>query len=918
MRMLLDHLIPKTGILHIFLLIQMSTTGQCLKTLPYENYFSGTGALACWNDTTGTLTPIINGSIVRLNGTNTTATGTSILISPPIFVNKTARLTYSWIHFNYGGGFNDSLHVYVKRTTDSIWTVLKNYPTPFQSPFYQPLSSSPRVDEDFELDSTYVNDTILVRFVYHAGTNPHYMYLDNFKVVADKSDTIYSLPFQENFDGNTWRPDSGFGTFTQYYKMDDDWRFVPGQHKDDLGMRWVVTDDSTYSSGTGPLADHTGNGNYVYTESSYGAVNAMMYLPFIDLSGESYPQLSFWYYMRGATMGTLNVEQYINSVWVVLDSIVGPQQNLITDPWKKQTVLLDSAGTTQLRLRMRSNWNNATTFLQDAAIDDMEIAGAACPFPNQFSVNFFNKTTTTADVVWADGPNSNAYILEYSNTGFSPGNGQIDTVYSTFTTLSGLQPNTTYDVYVRLLCGAADTSVLKGPYTFQTECIFVAPYVETFNDTIIDSCWKTHNQLATGAKNAEWKSAGTIGFPWYGAQYAVDHTGNNGSAIGVDGSSPYPLDSIAILSPFIDVSQLTIPKLKLWIFSDNTNFPGQNNAFYVDFFDGTQWNYDVLTYANDSSDWVELSLLLNQFNITGNVRFRLVVDKDSLNAAWYNDIVVDDFSVIEGYGDACDLPDSVQALYVGCDSITIGWNSAANNNLTRIKYGPTGFNFRTSGNWLSGVSSPFTINNLQIGAAYDIYIVDSCANGIGISAPITVETDSTLLPVISYTKSVRSYTDTSVTYFFDARNTIGGNSFIWDFGGGNTITGDTALWTYYINYNHWVTLNVENACGIAQKTFNVLVGNIDIQEAELQPEISLFPNPNSGSFYLSLGQIGNYDWLLSVWNEYGTVVYRSLINPTESDNTVYVSLPNLRPGVYFLELKHPTNNQTYRKKFVIQ
>lgn len=891
----------------LFLLVQTNIQGQCLKTLPYMHYFPyGTNQLTCWDNTLGTLVPTNQTqSIYKFNDAG--QTGISILESPEIVVNTNSRINY-FLYSSGSSGANDSLKVLIKNTSDTAWNVLKQYPS-------NALVTNEY--EDLGIDTSLINDTVQIRFVFYAGTNSNQLKIDNFRITSDLSDTLYTLPFHESFDGSMWRPDSAIGTgaFSQLYKLDPSWRATPWEHNSITYLRWVTANDSTNSPGTGPLSDYSGSGNYVYTEASWNGEKAELYTPYLLFDSIPYPQLSFWYHMRGEAMGTLFIDQLVGNNWLVQDSIVGPQHININDPWLQHTTLLDSTGSSQIRFRLDFNNLPFWKFTQDAAIDEVEIDAAVCPFPNGFTVDFTNNTISSVLASWPSGPNSNSYILEYDTVGFTPGNGLIDTVYSTSTLINNLNPSSYYDVYVKLLCNVADTSLWKGPFAFQTECAYNAPYLETFDDTIIHYCWTAHNQLKDQPRNASWLGTGRVAFPWYGAQNAIDHTGNNGRAIGVDGSNPMPLDSIAILSPFIDVSNLKVPEVRMWIFSNNTNYPDENNTFYMDFYDGAQWNYNVLSHAKDSTDWVELSLELNQFNIVGDVRFRLVVDKDTLNAGWYNDIIIDDFSVDEGYGNSCDIPDSLHAIYVDCDSIEIVWNSYQTNGLTRIKYGPTGFDFNTAGTWISA-SSPITINNLQVGQTYDFYVVDSCTEGLGISNPLTLTTDSTKLPTLNYSHTVYAYTDSSVTYLFDARSTVGGNTFEWDFGSGNIAYGDTALWTFYQNYNHWITLIVSNACGQKSQLITLPINNIGIAELKQAQDLIIYPNPSDGNIELEFSGYSEQEIAIEVWDERGILVFKKQVTINTNNSRIILDLRFLKPGVYVVQI-HSTEG-TQQKRVILQ
>jgi hypothetical protein len=888
---------------------------QCASiTVPYENYFSTSSSLNCWNTNPGIPSPTYWVDRIRFNDAG--QVGFSSLVSPQILITTPVHISYSWEHLMtaFSPGLNDSLDVYVRRTTDSNWTLIKNYPVPFFSPSNISPSFGTPVYEELALDSSYVNDTVRVLFRFYAGSNAQYMILDNFRVTAQKIDTTYNLPFFENFDGPTWRPDSSTILFENHFKIDDDWRTLPGTHKDDGSFRWVVEDSNTPSSNTGPANDYSGNGNYLFTESSAWGSNTYLYLPLIDLSGSSTPEMSFWYHMYGLGMGTLHVERLVNQQWTVLDSIKGQQQTSTSDPWRKHTLLLDSAGISQLRFRMRGNWSDPSYFTQDAAIDEVRIETALCPYPNKFEVTFTSNGLGTIMANWTPGPNSNAYIIEYGLSGFVPGTGQIDTSYGVSIPISGLQTNQVYDFYIQLLCGLNDTSVIRGPFQFHSDCLEQAPFIETFNDTVLNPCWKIHNQTANNEENAQWKPTRNMVFPAYGAQNAKDHTGNGGSAIGVDGSQPYPLDSIAILTPYIDVSQLTLPKVKFWLFSNNTtsSAPNSNNSFYLDFYDGSQWHYNALSYSGNDPNWVEISMQLNHYSISGLVRFRLVVDKHDLPAAFNNDIVIDDFEVYDDFGISCPIPDSLQAFNIGCDSVTLAWNSTQANGLTRIKYGPVGFDFKSSGNWINNVNSPFKIIGLTAGQNYDLYVVDSCSDGLGISQSISISTDTSSLSSLNYTFNVIGYTDSTVTYLFDARNTPGANQFEWEFDNGTILQGDTAVWTYDRNFNHWVTLRVFNSCGVSSKSFNVLVTDIGSAEYLGNEPIRAFPNPSKGIISFNFTQNQDQRTEILLYDIAGYLVYKSVLEPQERESVV-LDFSHLQSGAYFLWIRKDDLTQQVEK-----
>jgi hypothetical protein len=104
--------------------------------------------------------------------------------------------------------------------------------------------------------------------------------------------------------------------------------------------------------------------------------------------------------------------------------------------------------------------------------------------PMGYGLNVFNLTATSADVTWTAGSSDISWVFEYGAPGFTPGTGT--SIFSATDTISipGLTPVTNYDVYVRGICGAADTSLYFGPVTFKTRCVSSLSGIYTINNTL--------------------------------------------------------------------------------------------------------------------------------------------------------------------------------------------------------------------------------------------------------------------------------------------------------------------------------------------------------------------------------------------------------------------------------------------------
>ncbi len=97
------------------------------------------------------------------------------------------------------------------------------------------------------------------------------------------------------------------------------------------------------------------------------------------------------------------------------------------------------------------------------------LAPGACIPPTALAASATTATTATAS--WTSGGAANS-LVEYGPTGFTLGTGSTMYVATTSASLTGLSPNTTYDVYVKDSC-LTNSSMFVGPLSFTTPCASV-------------------------------------------------------------------------------------------------------------------------------------------------------------------------------------------------------------------------------------------------------------------------------------------------------------------------------------------------------------------------------------------------------------------------------------------------------------
>jgi len=140
---------------------------------------------------------------------------------------------------------------------------------------------------------------------------------------------------------------------------------------DDIDFR--VASGATPSAGTGPDVDHTLGttlGKYIYLEaSSCLGRDAWLTASCIDLTTATQPQLTFWYHMYGATMGSLTVDVFSDGAWNnnVFPTVSGNKGN----QWLQGSVNLSAYVSKVIDIRFRATTGN--DFTSDLALDDISL-----------------------------------------------------------------------------------------------------------------------------------------------------------------------------------------------------------------------------------------------------------------------------------------------------------------------------------------------------------------------------------------------------------------------------------------------------------------------------------------------------------------------------------------------------------------
>jgi hypothetical protein len=83
-------------------------------------------------------------------------------------------------------------------------------------------------------------------------------------------------------------------------------------------------------------------------------------------------------------------------------------------------------------------------------VDNLLVALTGCPKVER--LRYTDSTSNSITIRWDAQPIAQKFLVEYGLANFTLGTGQVDTALSNIYTITGLEPNTSYDIYVTTLC----------------------------------------------------------------------------------------------------------------------------------------------------------------------------------------------------------------------------------------------------------------------------------------------------------------------------------------------------------------------------------------------------------------------------------------------------------------------------------
>ncbi|MNJ82957.1 Fibronectin type III domain protein [compost metagenome] len=382
------------------------------------------------------------------------------------------------------------------------------------------------------------------------------------------------------------------------------------------------------------------------------------------------------------------------------------------------------------------NWGETEDYFVNIA------PAPTCPQPTAFTNQ--GATDTEIDLSWIAGGSETSWQIQYGPPGFVLGTGDSVVATTNPYTLTNLNPNSFYQVYVMAICSSTDSSFYAGPISFNTYNQGI------YMDWSTDCPAAGFIDIATTGTDLGLTDDSEVGmtlpFPiLYQGTLVNDCTiGNNGGmALGTTAAQiGYGGNMTTLVGNFIfpwgddlddetgNVYQQTIgtaPNRTFIVQWDNIcNFSGSLTAPTVTFqaqFDeatGKIWFVydDVVFGAPNAGD-----------DYAANADIGVSGPNQDLNVSNDNATYLQNNSCVEFYYTDCPKPKNFVTTFLNDEEIQFGWTAGYSNETNWvIEYDTAGFTPGT-GTILNETNSFSTISGLTQLTDYTIYIYALCANG---------------------------------------------------------------------------------------------------------------------------------------------------------------------------------------------
>lgn len=553
--------------------------------------------------------------------------------------------------------------------------------------------------------------------------------------------------------------------------------------------------------------------------------------------------------------------------------------------WKEVEVNLDNYSGTARHIVLFYH-DSYSLFIDDFTIDSLP----SCIAPRQMAASEISAEGMT--ISWIQGEESD-WEIEIGAPGFVPGTGNADTIYyvtgNPSCAISELSEITSYDIYVRSICSANDTSSWSSKLSVTTMCEdrITIPYFENF-DGMPDGvnakvqCWGVYT---TGVNSWPYISRQTIATNYISAFNVLDF-------------NYITADSNIAIMPAIDPSvAITDLVVSFWIRAANSNQGTFTVGIVDEMSESATFTPLQVVSLNLLDVWERVVVRLDSYTGSGrHIAFKCENAASSASRYYIDDLSID-------YYVPCDMPTNLTISGIGQDLATVAWSAGGVETSWIVEYEEVG-----SGHTLITTTDVqnIVLRQLEPSTLYEVCVRAACEDENSEAACRTFTTDS--IPATTFT----------ITATAGDHGTINPQGAISVLQGEN----ETFQFTPETNYkvksvkinnaeidtaqyagNQYTFVNVQSHATI-HVDFELITG---IAPYILENSITIFPNPAESMLNVKLEMPFE---TMEITNMLGQVIYATTIN----DLTFSVNVSQLNAGVYFIKLSSKEGTTT--KKFV--
>lgn len=383
----------------------------------------------------------------------------------------------------------------------------------------------------------------------------------------------------------------------------------------------------------------------------------------------------------------------------------------------KNFTLTIPAGTPQgdYRIRVRGQWNAlppACGNVNYGSTVDFTLSivdPPSCLAPTNLTITAYSHDSV--DINWTENGTATEWQVVYGPTGFDPQTGgSTQTVQGTpQATVTGLSPNTTYDIYVKSICAPGDESFYSVKRTFTTSCVpGTIPFFEGFesgytNSQAVGGCWTqtavTGTQYWTANNNQTTYNRSPRTGNW-SASLRYSSEAWMFYPLDLEGGVPYELEFYA--------RQDVTTGVQIEAALGTMDTPAAMTTSIIPTTAVTNGAYQYFA---------------EYFMVPTSGTYFLGIRGALTSTPWY--LTVDDISVTEAPG--CLPVRDIFLTEVSETTAVVGWTPNGTETNWKVIYGEAGFDPATGGTTLTAQGTPeVSISGLQTDTKYDVYVIAVC------------------------------------------------------------------------------------------------------------------------------------------------------------------------------------------------